>query len=104
MESSFFEQVYGIVKEIPEGKVATYGQIARMLGRPLAARFVGFAMGKAPSGLPCHRVVNQQGVLAPRDVFGAQEYQRQLLEDEGITFLSDGRIDMKANLWDGAMP
>ena len=99
--TGFFEQVYEIVTQIPAGYVATYGQIAKLAGRPHAARIVGYAMHSAPSGegLPCHRVVNRRGELAPGSVFGGGGVQRAMLEDEGIVFLADGRIDMKNHLW-----
>ena len=99
MTDSFFEQVYQIVRAIPLGKVTTYGSIALMLGRPQSARYVGFALRHAPDSCPCHRVVNQAGMLAPPDTFGLPGLQRNLLEKEGITFLPNGRINMKAHLW-----
>ena len=101
MAESFFQQVYNIVRIIPPGKVTTYGTIAKMLGRPGSARYVGFALGKAPSGLPCHRVVNQSGALAGTDIFGSQDFQRHLLSKEGITFSESGHIRMKEHLWKG---
>lgn len=102
--TGFFEQVYGIVDKIPAGKVATYGQIAALISRPLAAKMVGFAMSQAPSGLPSHRVVNRLGQMAPRDIFGSPAFQQKLLEDEGIAFLPNGRIDMKRFLWNPPGP
>lgn len=100
-ESSFFEAVYGVVAKIPPGKVATYGQIALIIGRPRGGRVVGYAMAgvAANRDLPCHRVVNRLGELSPEHVFGSREYQRMLLETEGITFLEDGRIDLVRHLW-----
>ncbi|MGF7143177.1 methylated-DNA-protein-cysteine methyltransferase-like protein [Anaerotaenia torta] len=97
--SGFFEEVYQIVSKIPEGSVMTYGMIAAILGRPRAARIVGYAMHDAPSDrmLPCHRVVNKEGRLSPDDIFG-EGVQRKLLEQEGITFLDNGCIDMKKHL------
>lgn len=99
---NFFQKVYGVVGRIPKGKVATYGQIAALLGNPKGARTVGWAMQSAPSylNLPCHRVVNKSGSLAPQYVFGSREYQRALLEMEGITFREDGCINMKTHLWE----
>jgi methylated-DNA-protein-cysteine methyltransferase-like protein len=99
--SGFFSEVYRIVAEIPEGKVATYGQIAAMLGHPRGARTVGWAMRQAPSGanLPCHRVVNKKGEMSPDWVFGGAEVQRAELEAEGVNFRADGRVDMAASLW-----
>ena len=101
MNESFSEKVYAVTARIPAGRVATYGQIARMIGHPKAARQVGGAMSRAPKerGLPCHRVVNRRGELAPFHAFGDPAYQRSLLEGEGVGFLSDGRIDIKNFLW-----
>lgn len=97
----FFERVYDIVADIPEGQVATYGLIALMAGNPYASRIVGYAMSKAPSyrNLPCHRVVNKEGGMAPGNVFGGQEVQRSRLEKEGITFRENGCINMERHLW-----
>lgn len=99
--NKFFEKVYTIVSQIPEGKVVTYGQIAFMLGSPQASRIVGYAMHSAPPDkkLPCHRVVNKQGSMAPGDIFCGQEVQRSRLEKEGITFKANGCIDMEKHLW-----
>ena len=94
--ASFFSRVYDIVLQIPPGRVVTYGQIAWMVGSPRAARVVGYAMSKAPEGLPCHRVVNRTGTLAPEQAFLGEKNQRFLLKLEGIRFLNDGRIDMSA--------
>ena len=90
--NTFFEQVYAIVAQIPYGKVMSYGQIARELGRPRAAREVGWAMRYCPDGLPWQRVVKADGAIT-----GGMyaELRKQLLEDEGVTFLLDGRVDMK---------
>jgi len=101
LESRFFAAVYSVVEMIPAGKVMAYGQIAAMLGRPGAARTVGWAMQAAPRGrnLPCHRVVNRVGQLAPEYVFGGSEVQRAALEAEGVTFSSVGRVEMSKHLW-----
>ena len=101
-QSHFFQQVYHLVARIPPGKVATYGQIALLLGRPRAGRTVGWAMRGAPADLrlPCHRVVYQSGALAPSGAFGEWGLQRALLEAEGITFNPDGRIDLEKHLWE----
>ena len=95
-QPSFFEQIYALVAGIPAGRVMTYGQIALALGHPRAAKVVGSAMRLAPErlALPCHRVVNARGGLAPSDAFGASGLQRQLLLEEGVPFLRDGRIDL----------
>jgi methylated-DNA-protein-cysteine methyltransferase related protein len=99
----FYQRVYEIVAKIPEGKVATYGQIAAILGQPRSARIVGWAMKAAPERLhlPCHRVVNRLGELAPDYAFGSFDVQKGLLLSEGITFNENGRINVKKHLWNG---
>ncbi len=99
-KQGFFEEVYRIVATIPEGSVITYGMIAEMLGNPRSSRVVGYAMHSAPAerGLPCHRVVNREGRLSPDDVFGGSGVQQKLLEEEGITFLPNGCIDLQKHL------
>ena len=99
----FYKRVYEVVAQIPEGKVATYGQIALILGQPRSARIVGWAMRGASEklNLPCHRVVNRFGELAPDYAFGAKEVQREILIREGVTFKENGCIDLKKHIWDG---
>lgn len=99
--SNFFNKVYEIVQHIPKGKVATYGQIASILGNPRGARTVGWAMKAAPGylNLPCHRVVNKKGEMSPWYVFGTPEIQRKILENEGITFDEKGCVEMEKYLW-----
>ena len=91
-----FEKIYEVVKSIPEGKVATYGQVALLAGNPRWARVVGYALhvNPEPGIIPCHRVVNREGKVAPGFAFGGEGVQRQLLESEGIVFEPDGRIDL----------
>ena len=94
----FFEQVYAVVAQIPAGKVVSYGQIAKILGKPNGSREVGWAMRNCPEGLPWQRVVMQDGSIA------AGEYasmRKSLLEEEGVPFLPDGRVDMKKCRWEG---
>lgn len=92
-----FEKIYEVVKSIPEGKVATYGQVACLAGNPHWARVVGYALhnNPNPSEIPCYRVVNREGKVAAGFVFGGGEVQRQLLESDGIVFEPDGTIDLK---------
>ena len=100
---SFFDRTYDLVRQIPCGRVASYGQVARMLGEPRKARFVGYAMHSSPGmsgGVPCHRVVFKDGRLAPGFAFGGPGVQRQMLEAEGVGFLPDGRVDMAAFEWE----
>lgn len=94
---NFYEQIYEVVSSIPKGKVATYGQVAMMAGKPNAPRIVGYALHKNPKPkiIPCHRVVNRDGRLAPAFAFGGENAQRKLLEAEGVKFLSNGNVDMK---------
>jgi len=94
--NQFFKQVYSIVEQIPYGRVVSYGQIARNLGRPHAPREVGWAMRSCPNGLPWQRVVLKDGTLAK----GVNAVlQRAILETEGVVFLSNGRIDMDLCCW-----
>jgi len=92
-----FEKIYKVVKSIPKGKVATYGQVAMLAGNPRWARVVGYALhaNPEPGIIPCHRVVNREGKVAPGFAFGGEDVQRQLLEGEGIVFEDDGRVDLK---------
>lgn len=92
-----FEKIYEVVKGIPEGKVATYGLVATLAGNPRWSRVVGYALhvNPEPGIIPCHRVVNREGRLAPSFAFGGEDVQRQLLLAEGITFEPDGRVDLK---------
>ncbi|MBU9728492.1 MGMT family protein [Diplocloster modestus] len=94
MASELTKHIYQIVQDIPYGKVATYGQIARLAGNPRAARAVGFAMRNVPDGLclPCHRVIFQDGSLCTGFAFGDPQIQYQMLKKEGITFDAQGRV------------
>ena len=96
---SFFSQVYEIVAKAPRGRVVSYGQIARMLGHPGAARTVGWALSSCPEHLPWQRVVRADGTIAGG---GFAELRRAMLIEEGVKFLEDGRVDMEACEWDGA--
>ncbi len=99
---AFNDSVYEIVRQIPYGCVATYGQVARMVGRPRNARFVGFALhaNPEPGIIPCHRVVFKDGSLADGFAFGGPGEQKRLLEAEGVEFLADGRVDMERFQWE----
>jgi methylated-DNA-protein-cysteine methyltransferase-like protein len=97
--TNFFGLVYKTVKKIPSGKVATYGQIAQIIGTRDARR-VGHALhaNKSPK-VPCHRVVAKDGRLAPNFAFdGAKEQRRRLLE-EGVNFIDEMHVDLKKQLW-----
>lgn len=102
MEQGFFAKVYEVVRKIPCGKVATYGQIARLVGKPLAARQVGWALhvNPEPYVTPCHRVVNREGKLSGAFAFGGLDAQRFLLENENVEFLDDETVNLAKHLWE----
>ncbi|HJF44479.1 MGMT family protein [Thermophilibacter provencensis] len=103
MERSFFECAWDVVRQVPAGRVASYGQVARLMGAPRCARQVGYAMHGSPSmagGVPCHRVVFSDGSLAPGFAFGGPDEQRRMLEAEGVRFRADGRVDMARSQWE----
>lgn len=93
---NFFEKVYEAVKKIPKGKVATYGQIAHAVGAPRAARQVGWALhvNPEPGIIPCHRVVNRMGRLAPAFAFGGEKTQASLLRAEGVEVSEEYIVDL----------
>ncbi len=97
--NSDFEQVYQVVRQIPSGKVATYGQVALWLGWPHGARTVGWALRALSegTGVPWHRILNAQGRISQAD----EELQQELLESEGVIFRPDGSVDLKQYQWDG---
>lgn len=97
----FNQQVYRVVRRVPDGMVTTYGAIAACLGDPRKAREVGWALHAKPENepAPAHRVVNRDGVLSGDWAFGGSGAQRSLLEREGVSFLADGRVDMDRHLW-----
>ena len=98
---SVFKRIYNVVKQIPKGKVATYGYVALKAGNPRWARVVGYALhnNPTPGVIPCHRVVNREGKVAAAFAFGGGDTQRALLEAEGIVFESDGTVDLKKYGW-----
>ncbi len=98
---STFEEMWDIVRQIPPGRVATYGQIARMTGRPRGARLVGWAMASclADMGVPCHRVVDRSGGTKKAFDEHMPDGQRFLLEAEGVLFRPDGTVDMERCQW-----
>lgn len=99
--SGFYEKVYSQVCRIPCGKVATYGQIARLCGNPRKSRQVGWALhvNPRPGVIPCHRVVNRNGMLTGAFAFGGMSVQRDLLVSEGVEVQTD-RVDLDVYLWD----
>lgn len=99
--TSLHDAVYRLVPLIPAGYVATYGQIAAYAGNSRAARQVGMVLAGLPEAtpIPWQRVINAAGAISPRGKAGAVEIQRILLEEEGISFRSDGTIDLRKHLW-----
>jgi methylated-DNA-protein-cysteine methyltransferase-like protein len=94
---SFFEQVYQLIATIPIGKVATYGQIAALLGHPRAARMVGWALHQLPAhrDLPWHRVINRNGCVSYDVENSSPPLQMLLLKAEGVEFDINYRVDLK---------
>lgn len=99
--SGFYAQVYAVVARVPCGRVVTYGQIARHLGKPGAARTVGWAMRHCPEGVPWHRVVNSRGEISARAHDLSTGVQSDLLAQEGVELDIKGRIDLARHGWDG---
>lgn len=102
-----FQKIYTIVKSIPEGRVATYGQVAALAGLPGRARLAGTALRETPEGLkiPWQRVINAGGKVSRRGGLGVEEgYQRHLLEEEGVVFSASGRVDLDRFGWDPGAP
>lgn len=99
--SGVFSAVCELVRQIPPGQVATYGQLARLLGNPRLSRAVGYAMHTAPEDVPCHRVVNRFGGLCDAFSPGGKQTHRLLLEMEGVTFTPEGCVDLVRHQWNG---
>ena len=99
---SFFEKVYDVVKQIPEGRVTSYGAIARYLGSAQSSRMVGWAMNNASKmeDIPAHRVVNRIGLLTGKHHFPGTYVMQQLLEEEGIAVEDDQIINFELHFWD----
>lgn len=97
----FFERVYAIVRQIPEGKVTSYGAIAKALGAARSARMVGWAMNASHNreDVPAHRVVNRLGLLTGKHHFEGTNLMQQLLESEGIRVENNQIVDFKKHFW-----
>ena len=104
-EDSFFLKVYGVVKQIPEGKVTTYGAIARYLGSPQSSRMVGWAMNASNSNseVPAHRVVNRKGLLTGKNHFGGGNIMEQLLGNEGVKVEQNQIQNLEHYFWDPSL-
>ncbi|MDQ3073077.1 MAG: MGMT family protein [Bacteroidota bacterium] len=102
-EKLFFERVYGVVRQVPRGRVTTYGAIAHYLGTGRSARMVGWALnscGHAEPPVPAHRVVNRNGLLSGKTHFPTHTLMQELLENEGIKVDEDTISDLKKHFWD----
>jgi len=101
-----YDMIYAMVSRIPAGRVATYGQIARLVGRPRGARQVGYALAALDNNtrVPWHRVINAKGEISLRAGNEHHQYQRILLEDEGIEFDAHGRTDLARYQWRKTIP
>lgn len=99
--TNFFERVYDVVRDIPFGKVTTYGAIAKAIGAPRSARMVGYAMNAShfDDSVPAHRVVNRVGMLSGKHHFDGTNLMQQLLESEGIVVQNNQVQDFQSHLW-----
>jgi methylated-DNA-protein-cysteine methyltransferase related protein len=102
MDATFFERVYAVVRQIPYGKVTSYGAIAKAIGAGKSARMVGYAMNAshALEDVPAHRVVNRVGMLTRKHHFPGSNLMQQLLESEGIRVENNQIIDFQQHFWD----
>jgi methylated-DNA-protein-cysteine methyltransferase-like protein len=100
-----YTRIYAVVKRIPCGRVATYGQVAALAGFSGQARQVGYALHSLPEGsdVPWQRVINARGEVSLRSEAGWEHYQRHLLEEEGIVFEDSGKVDLECYRWEPAL-
>lgn len=104
-ENNFYERVYELVRQIPEGRVTSYGAIARVLGSAGSARMVGYALRHSFSAVPpvpAHRVVNRAGLLSGKAAFGSDSMMEQLLTNEGVEVADDKVINFDKLFWEPA--
>ena len=103
VKSSSYQRIWSVVRRIPRGRVATYGQVARVAGLPRQARLVGYALNalqdEGAKKIPWQRVINAQGKVSPRAFAGSEAVQRKLLEREGVRFDSRDRVDLARFGW-----
>jgi len=101
-ETGRWRRIYEVVERIPHGQVATYGQIAALAGLPGQARQVGYALHALPeaSAVPWQRVINARGEVSPRAFAGWEQFQRHLLEEEGVVLDERGRVDLRRYRWE----
>ncbi|MGJ7032742.1 MGMT family protein [Niabella hirudinis] len=102
-EESIFDLIYDIARQIPRGRVTSYGAIAKAIGSGKSARLVGWAMsgaGRVKPKVPAHRVVNSTGLLSGKLAFKTPTYMQELLEKEGVKVVNDKVLDFKTRFWD----
>ncbi|OAZ03936.1 MGMT family protein [Flavobacterium succinicans] len=101
-ETNFFERVYAVVRQIPYGKVTSFGAIAKALGTARSARMVGWAMNASHhvEDVPAHRVVNRKGLLTGKHHFDGTNLMQQLLESEGVVVKDNQIVDFEAHFWE----
>jgi len=100
-KKDLYQRIFDIVKQIPEGKVTTYGHIARAIGLGMSARMVGWALNSLAfknTNIPAHRVVNRMGLLTGKKYFPTPEYMKERLVSEGVTFVGEA-VDLSKHLW-----
>ena len=104
-DSSFFEQVYDVARQIPKGRVTSYGAIAAYLGTKMSARMVGWAMNGAHTmkDIPAHRVVNRNGMLSGKMHFATPTQMEELLKKEKVKVVDDVVVDFEKKFWDPAV-
>ena len=103
-QSNFFEKVYRVAKLIPEGRVTSYGAIARYLGAARSARMVGWALnGSSGKEVPAHRVVNRKGLLTGKQHFDGTTLMQQLLENEGVKVKDNQIVNLENYFWDPSL-
>ena len=104
-DSSFFEQVYDVARQIPKGRVTSYGAIAAFLGTKMSARMVGWAMNGAHlmNDIPAHRVVNRNGMLSGKMHFATPTRMEELLKKEKVKVVDDVIVDFEKKFWDPAL-
>lgn len=102
MEKDFFQRVYEVVKQIPCGKITTYGAIAKKIGAPKSARMVGYALNASgmQEDVPAHRVVNRKGLLTGKHHFQGTNLMQQLLENEGVKIKENTVQNFKDHFWE----
>lgn len=102
MEENFFERVYQIARQIPQGRVTSYGAIAKALGAARSARMVGWAMNASHNreDIPAHRVVNRKGLLSGKHHFNGTNLMQQLLENEGVIVVDNQIVDFEKVFWE----